>query len=194
MAGKALASTLADVFRLVEVVFGLLKDGTPLMFGAQYRDEPGPGSALRVVFVPDDAGSFGPGSFGPAQKVSAGYSASWSHGCTVAVRGVEPGDDPRRFEPAYLLAARVADILKQLDPAHIVLAPGNPRDTSPLPVEGPSGAEITFAFTYTTNIPTDPAVLRAIAQIRSVSPPDPDRPGGDTGHTFVVNATPIATP
>lgn len=189
MAGKALASTLADVFRLVEVVFGLLKDGTPLMFGAQYRDEPGPGSALRVVFIPDDSGRFG-----PAQKVSAGYSASWSHGCTVAVRGVEPGDDPRRFEPAYLLAARVADILKQLDPGHVVLAPGNPRDTSPLAVEGPSGAEITFSFTYTTNIPTDPAVTKTIARIQSVSPPDPDRPGGDTGNTFTVLPRPTVTP
>ena len=60
MAGKALASTLADVFRLVEAVFGLLKDGTPLMFGAQYRNEPGPGSALRVVFIPDDSAPSAP--------------------------------------------------------------------------------------------------------------------------------------
>lgn len=189
MAGKALVSNLADVFRLVEVVFGLLKDGTPIMVGKQYRDEPGPGGPLRVVFVPDEFGEFG-----PALKVSAGYCASWSHGCTVAVRGAEPGDDPRRLEPAYMLAARVADVVKQLDPGHITLAPGGPKDTSPLPVEGPSGSEISFTFTYTTNIATDPAVTKAIARIQSVSPPDPDRPGGDTGNTFAVIARPTVTP
>lgn len=179
-------STLADVLRLFEAVFSFMGDGTPIMVGKQYLNEPGPGSAPRIVFVPDDRGRFG-----PALKMNCGYTASWTHGCKVFVRGAEPGDDPGRLEPAYRLAARACDVLKGLDPGHIVLAPGNPREDSPLPVDGP-GADIAFEFSYQTNIPTDPAVLRALRQIVSVSPPNPDKPGGDTGNTIVVNASAVA--
>lgn len=176
-------STIADVIRLVQHVFSILGDGTPIMVGAQYLRETGPGSAPRVVFVPEETGKFD-----AALKLNSGYVASWTHVCLVHVRGAEPGDDPGRFEPAHQLAARVVTILKNLDPGHIVLAPGNPRDDSPLPVDGP-GADIVFQFSYQTNIAQDPAVLRAIrTAITSVSPPNPDQPQGNSGQSITVSA------
>lgn len=179
-------STMSDVLRLVQQVFSLMGDGTPIMIGSQYLNETGPGSAPRIVFVPEDRGTFE-----AVLKMNAGYTASWRHVCKVAVRGAEPGDDPGRFEPAYRLAARVCDVLKGLSPGNIVLAPGGPRDTSPLAVPGP-GADIAFAFAFSTNIATDPAVMRALRLIQSVSPPNPDKPGGDTGQTIDVTATATA--
>lgn len=179
----AQVSTLADVLRLVQHVFSLMGDGTPLMIAEQYLHEPGPGSAPRVVFVPNKTGKLG-----PPLKLNAGYIASWTHGCEVYVRGAEPGDDPGRFEPAYALAGRVIDVIKALDPGHIVVAPGNPEDDSPLRVDSPPGADIKFTFTYATNIAQDPAVLRAVRLINSISPPNPDKPGGDTGNSFNVAA------
>ncbi len=102
------------------------------------------------------------------------------------VRGAEPGDDTGRFEPAYVLAARVAAVIKNLDPVHLKLLPGNPRDGSPLAVDGP-GAEIVFDFTFETNVAQDPAILSAIKRaITSVSPPNPDQPGGDNGKTYEI--------
>lgn len=181
-------STLSDVIRLVQAIFGYLGDGTPIMVGAAYLEEPGPGAPPRVVFVPDSEGKLG-----PTTKINAGYVASWTHGCRVHVRGVEPGDDPGRFEPVYLLAARVIDVLKACDPAHVIVGPGNPKDASPLAVDAPSGAEVVFTFAYVRNIAADPAVLRAARQITSVSPPDPDRPQGSTGKNFDVGTTASAS-
>ena len=105
---------------------------------------------------------------------------------------VEPGDDAGRLEPAYVLAARVATVLKALDPAHSSATPGGPRDDSPQRVPGPGGADIVFRFTYVANIAQDPAILRAVRQVVSISPPNPDQPGGDTGNTFVVSAPAVA--
>ncbi len=180
-------STMADVLRLTQAVFSLMGDGTPLLFGDAHLEEPGAGNAPRVVFVPDEDGDFA-----PAQKIGAGYIATWSHGCTVYVRGVEPGDEAGRLEPAYVLAARVVAVVKNLDPGHITITPGRPKDDSPQRTPSPAGRDIVFRFTYAANLAQDPAVLRAVAQLTSISPPHPDKPGGDTGNTFVVAAVAIA--
>lgn len=186
-AAAPLVSTLADVLRLVERVFSLLGDGTPILIGKRYLEEPGPGSAPRVVFVPADGGKLG-----TPTKLNMGYVASWSHGCAVHVRGVEPGDDAGRFEPTYALAGRVIDVLRNLDPGHIEIAASTPRDTSPTSVTSPTGAEIAFTFTYVTNIAHEPAVRRAIAQLTSVSPPTPDQPGGSTGKDYTITTSAVA--
>lgn len=176
-------STLADVFRLVSRLFSIAGDGTPLFFGKKHLDNLGPGSAPRIVFVPDEEGTLG----GPL-KLNAGYVASWTHGCTVHVLGVEPGDEEGRFEPAYALAARVVTAIKALDPAHLVVAPGRPKDVSPLKVGAP-GSAIAFTFTFATNIAQDAAILAASKQLTPISPPDPDRPEGDTGLSFTLSTT-----
>lgn len=176
-------STLADVFRLVSKLFSLAGDGTPLFFGSKHLDNLGPGAAPRIVFVPDEEGSLA----GPL-KLNAGYVASWTHGCTVHVLGADPGDEEGRLEPAYALAARVVTAIKALDPAHLKVAPGRPRDASPLKTGAP-GAVISFSFSYETNIAQDAAILAAAKQLTPISPPDPARPQGDTGTTFTLDAT-----
>lgn len=181
MAGQAQVSTLDDVLQRVRDVFQIMGDGTPIMIGTQYEREPGPGAPPRVVFIPDEQGKLG-----AVEKVSAGYIAQWLHGCRVRVLAAESGDDGSRAEAAKRLAFRVIAVLKALDPGHIVLAPGNPKDTSALAVDGP-GVDITFTFTYVAHIPQEPAVLNAVKQLASVSPPDPDRPQGSTGKQIVVS-------
>lgn len=173
-------STLADVIRLFQAVYSHMGDGTPIMVGEQYLREPGPGSPPRIVFVPEE----GDGKFGPPLKLNSGYVASRSWTCDVCVRAAE-GDDAGRFEPAYLMAARALTVIKNLDPGNIAVYPGQIRDDSPLAVGGAAGAGERFYFTYASNIAQDPAVIRAVASaIASVSPPNPDKPGGDTGNTF----------
>lgn len=183
MPGEAQVSTLDDVLQRVQRVFSLMRDGTPIMVGAQYEREPGPGTPPRVVFIPDAQGRLG-----GVEKVSAGYVAQWLHGCRVRVLGAESGDDSSRAEAAKRLAFRVICVLRALDPGHIELAPGNPRDTSALAVDGP-GVDLTFSFTYVAHVPQEQAVLRAVKQLESVSPPDPDRPQGDTGKQIVVSVS-----
>lgn len=183
MPGQAQVSTLDDVLQRVRDVFQLMGDGTPIMIGAQYEREPGPSAPPRVAFIPDEQGRLG-----GVEKVSAGYIAKWLHGCRVRVLAAESGDDGSRATAAKRLAFRVIAVLKALDPGHIVLAPGNPRDTSALPVDGP-GVDITFTFTYEAHIPQEQAVLRAVKQLERVSPPDPDRPQGDTGKQIVLSVS-----
>ena len=185
--GVPSVSTLADVIRRVQQLFSLAGDGTPILVGSKHLDNLGPGAAPRIVFVPDEEGTLG----GPL-KVNMGYVASWTHGCAVHVLGVEPGDDEGRFEPAVALASRVVTALKTLDPAHLVLAPGRPKDASALKVGAP-GSVIAFSFSYQTNIAQDAAILAAAKQLVPVSPPDPARPEGDNGNGYTLSAT-VALP
>jgi hypothetical protein len=181
-------STLADVIRLFQRVYSQLGDGTPIMVGKAFLAEPGPGSPPRIVFVPED----GNGKFGPPLKMGPSYIASRTWTCDVAVRGAE-GDEAGRFEPTWAMAARALTVLKNLDPGHITVYPGKVRDDSPLAVGGAGGAGERFYFTYASNIAQDPAVLAAIkACITSISPPNPDQPGGSNGKEYTVNAAPDA--
>lgn len=183
----AQVSTLADAVRLVQRLFSEAGDGTPIFVGAQHLDNLGPGFAPRIVFVPDEEGELG-----PPLKLNAGYVASWTHSAAVTVLGVEPGDDEGRFEPAYLIASRVIEAVKALDPAHLTVGPGRPRDVSALKAGGP-GAAVRFTLTYARNIPKTAAIWRAAATLTAVSPPDVDRPEGSTGLEFDVSATAAPT-
>lgn len=181
-------STLADVIRLFIGVYSHLGDGTPIMVGEQHLREPGPGSPPRIVFVPEVEEA----KLGPALKISAGYLAGRTWVCDVTVRGAE-GDDVGRFENVYAMTARAVAVLKNLDPGHIEIGPGRVRNDSPLAVPSGAGVGERFSFTYRSNIAQDPAVLKAIAAcIESISPPNPDKPGGDTGQSFEVTAAPSA--
>lgn len=179
-------STLSDVFRLIERVYSLAGDGTPLFVGAEHLDNLGPGAAPRVVFLPDEEGQYG-----GALKFNGGWIASWTHGCGVVALGADAGDAEGRFEPAYALADRVVATLKALDPAHLKIGAARPKDASALKSGGP-GRAVRFSFVYERNIAQDAAILAAAKQITSVSPPDADRPQGDTGNTFTLSTT--ATP
>ncbi len=176
-------STLSDVFRLIEQVYSLAGDGTPLLVGSEHLDNLGPGSAPRIVFLPDEDGQYD-----AALKFNAGYVASWKHECGVVVLGVDPGDAEGRFEPAYALADRLVAALKALDPAHLKIGAARPKDASALKAQGP-GRAVRFSFVYERNIPVDRPILRAAKQLTAISPPDPARPQGSTGNTFTLDAT-----
>lgn len=181
-------STLDDLIRVVMAVFSAAKDGTPIMVGEAYKSDFGAGSPPRVLFVPEKR----PGMLGGAPKVNANYLAGWSHGCTVYVRGAESGEDVGRLDAAYELADRVINAVKGASPGRVVLAPGNPDDDSPLPQDA-YGADLTFSFSFVRGVAVDPEITRALRTLGSVSPPDPDRPQGDTGNTFIVETAASVT-
>jgi hypothetical protein len=172
-------STLGDVLRLVEYAFSALGDGTTILIGEGYLSTFGTGSPPRVLFIPEKTGALV-----TAPKIGAGYLAGYAHGCDVYVRAAESGTDPGRFDAVYALLSRVTNALKWCDPGHIELS-SRLRDTSPLPVDA-YGADVAFSFVYTRGIATDPAVLKI--PITSVSPPNPDQPGGSTGLTYDVTS------
>jgi len=173
-------STLSDVLRRVQLLFSELGDGTPILIGKQHVSEPGPGSPPRIVFVPDERGRLL-----SAQQLNSGYLAAWSHGCTVHVRGVDGGEEAGRLDAAVALADRVIQCLKALDPAHLAIEGEGPSEDSPLAVDAYGGG-IVFSFRFTRHTPSDPAVIRAARALTAISPPDPDRPQGDTGNSFSV--------
>lgn len=171
-------SRLSDLLRLVADELGNAGDGTTYLVGKKYLAEFGAGSPPRVLFVPEVRGKLG-----PATKLNAGYVASMTHACTVYVRGAEDGTDMGQFDAACGLGDRVMNALKMADPGHVTLAPGNPRDESPLP-DNAYGADVAFEFTYQRPVARDVAVLRP--GLTSISPPDPDRPQGGNGKTYTV--------
>lgn len=178
-------SNLADAIQRFQRVFSRLADGTAIQIGAQYLHEPGPGHAPKIVLVPDET----PGGLGGPEVIGRGFALRWEHSCSVHVRAAESGDDADRLAGAYALAERAMVVFKNLDPGHIVLAPGGPRDNSPLRVPSGAGAGITFRVTYVRHVPQDPAVLRALRDFTPVSPSNPDQPAGDNGKEYVLSAT-----
>jgi hypothetical protein len=171
-------SRLADFLRFFADKYSEVGDGIPILVGKKYLDQFGAGSPPRILIVPNAKGRLG-----PAPKLNANYIAGWSQGATVYVRGAEDGTDLGYFDSAEMIAERVMNVLKNTDAGHVELAPGDPRDESPLPVDA-YGADVAFAFTYTRPVARDVAVWRAATSARAI--PDPDRPAGGNGKTFIV--------
>lgn len=173
-------STVDDALRLVREVYSLMGDGTPIQIGKQYLAEPGPAQRPpRIVLVAEE-----PGKLGPPIKGNAEMAGSWEHACQAHVFAAETGADDDRFTNVHALADRLLNVVKHLDPAHMKIAPGNPRDASPLSVDA-YGAAVSFSFTYARDIPNDLRVLAAIKQLTARGVVDPDRPTGGTSETLV---------
>ena len=184
--GTLQVDTLADLLGLVQEVFQLAGDATTFQVGGKHDDTIG--NAPRVLFVPSkDAGNLGP----PAQ-LNDGSLRSGRHQCYVSVRAAEPGDDVRRLKPAYLLANKVIAAVARLGPGVIEFAPGRIQDNSPSRYDA-YGGDLGFQFFFLSPVPDNAAIRRAVRQLTAASPPDPDRPEGDTVTTIEVTMTAEAT-
>lgn len=178
---KMPVSTLGDLLRIVTAGLNGMADGLEILVGKKYLTEFGVGSPPRVLFVPEPQGKLS----GPT-KLNSGYLASYTHGCTAYIRGAEDGSDIGRFDSAYAICDRIINLLKWADPGHVVLGPGNPKDNSPTNVDA-YGAEIVFSFQFTRPVAEDPAVFKS--PVTPISPPNPDKPQGDTGKTFLFSTS-----
>lgn len=175
-------SRLSDFLRLCVDLLGQAGDGTAFLIGKKYLTD-SIGQSPRVVFVPNVRGRLG-----PPTKLNANYICSWTHGCKVYVRATDgaSGDEAGQFEAAEALADRVLNFIKETNPGRISFVPGNPADDSPFP-DHALGADIVFEFTYTRPVARDIGITRPGMNAQPI--PDPDRPHGGNGATYIPNLT-----
>ncbi len=170
-------STLADLFGGIVALFAAVSDPTVIYVGERHLKREGkPG---RIIFVSDT------GSVASMPKLSAGYVSGVSLGFTAYVWGKESSsnNDLLRYVAADALVDRLINALSVLAPGR--LTPGTiqrAKDTHILTY----GEEYQVRFTYSRGVARD-AALWAV-DMTAVSPPDADRPQGDTGYTFEIDA------
>lgn len=171
-------SRLPTLVRAVLYAIGATGDATPLPVGREYLTNLGVGTGPRAVFVPAPRGKWT-----TVGIKSAGYVATVARGCDVYVRGVENGDDVTRTEAAEALADRIINALRATAPGYI--EGGDFREVDPTDPDA-FGAELILSFTFTRGVAKDIEIWAA--PIVSVSPPDRDRPQGDNGYNYTVEA------
>lgn len=140
-------SSLAAVIVQVRDAFDLMKEFPPgmVMCGKAYKEQRGPGSSPRVLFIPDA----GRGSLeGPYQMGESG--ARVNHTCEVRVRGKESGDDFERLSDAYALADLVIDCVSVAGSGRLEW--GDYYEDSPTDNDAGYGVEIVFTFTYKRDV------------------------------------------
>lgn len=181
-------STLIDVLQQCKEALDAIGTFLPVMIGRQYL-KTGPGSAPRVVFVPE----YGGGSIETPQEM--GMSAKVVHSCTVQVRAAESGDDLQRFRDAYALADLVIDLVRTAGTGRVEFK--NYDDGSPTDTEA-YGVEIVFVFTYRRDVPHSAArwgLPRALTDGLGVQPqPPPGIPAGGLTITPDVEPKNIGEP
>ncbi len=176
-----LTSTLPDVLDEIAWLFGQAADATPIMVGSQYLEHFGTGSAPRVLFVPDPKGKAG-----ALPQLNVGFVAGVTNACDVYVRGAEDGTDTGRPRAAIMLMSRVINCLRRAAPARVRLL--DYKADSPAKIDA-FGADVALSFEYTWGVEEDAAIWAVPAHYPGAltSPPDPDRPGGDTGKSISVD-------
>ena len=189
-------STLIDVIAQVRDVFQAIGNPTPIMVGANYEKHAGPGSAARVVFIPER----GAGKID--QRIVLGNAARMVHSCDVLVRSDATGDDVTRFRAAYELADLVIDCVQTAGSGRVVW--GSLRDDSPDDVDA-YGAGLRFSFTFERDVRHDASRWRLPEATPSTATPyaaTPDNRDGAGAQPTIVGtvgsinptATPEATP
>ena len=152
-------ASLADVIGQVKDAFQTFGDATPIMVGRKFLER-GPGSAPRVVFAPEPAGSVGP-------AIVRGRPVSIRHTCVIYIRGRESGDDLTRYKNTEKLADLVIDLVQTAGAGRIEW--GAYEDNSPTDSDA-FGAEISVLFSYQRDVlhsekrwpPGAPGVLHKI--------------------------------
>lgn len=182
-------TTLSDVLVAVRALLIAVGDvradsnlgGVELLFGERYLKQEG--SPPRIVFVRED------GDIGPVLAVGARQVNSITETVRCYVWGAETSDDVDRQRAAEALAHRLLNAFKATAPGRLA---GKVRlrnsDTNVVTY----GEELVLDLAYSYGVPYDDAIwdaAYAAAPDPALSPPDPDRPQGDTGDTFTVIPT-----
>jgi len=135
-------STLIDIIGQCVDALDAMGRFMPAMVGKQYLNT-GPGSAPRVIFVPE----VGPGRVLPPYEL--GNAASVRHTCQIYIRASESGDDISRFRDVYELSDLVIDLVQTAGTGRIEW--GDYGDGSPTDVDA-YGAEIVISFAYRRDV------------------------------------------
>lgn len=179
-------STLVDVLEQVKQAFSNMGDATPIEVGKQFLAQ-GIGAPPRIIFAPE----MGPnGAIGDPRE--AGNAASMVHSCMVSVRARGSQKDTERFKAAYALAFRVISCLVVAGTGRIAWV-GGLSDTSPSATDS-AGAELTFYFTYSCDIPHDAKRWALAPATADTSDEQPQPPPGvlADGGSITLNTVPIS--
>ncbi len=187
-------TTLDDVIDTVVallVAVGDVRDpntnptGIEILRGESHLREEG--APPRIIFVPGKDG----GAVGPVLEVGAREACGVTETVRCYIWGAEstpPSDAGRqrdaRARAHRLLNAFIATASGRITGGRVVAA----QDTDVVTY----GAEYLVTLSYVWAVPQDEDIwdaAYALAPVDPGSPPDPDRPLGDTGHGFTVSVT-----
>lgn len=172
-------STLADVLKYIEALYAQANDSTVFFTGERHLESEGaPG---RIIFLPVRDLS----TLGPPRELGARQVGTIREGVRCYVWGAETTADADRYEDARRRMMRLIAAFKNSAPGRLLMGPivrGDQTDVDTY------GEEYQITIAYEWAVPNDRAIAKAAKTLGgpTILPPDPDRPEGDTGKTFVV--------
>lgn len=150
---------------------------TPFIYiGERYLKQRG--APPRIVVVP------GQGSIGAPTSIGAGNIGKDVEEIRAFLWAGENTNDLRRYSEIESMKDRYINVLRKIIPGKLVMRVVNPALLSNIVT---FGEDRQIVAEYTREVPRDAAIWNV--PIVPKSPPDPDRPHGDTGYEFVVEAT-----
>lgn len=161
---------------------------TEILIGERYLECEG--NARRIVVIPDEPR----GKLTGPLEIGARQVGAWVAHATWLVWGGETSDDRDRIRAARRIVHRLVNAFEAAGAARYDLVDiERLKETNIVTY----GEEFRLTMTYAWQIPRDDAIEQAAAALRDGgglgygnSPPDPDRPNGDTGFDFATgNAT-----
>lgn len=176
-------STLDDVVAYVIALFGAIipADPTDIKIGDLYNMNEGAPPRVRIVIGEG-------GALGPVLEVSAGQVAGITERATCYIWGDPAAADTDENRAAKALGVRLINCFKM---AAVGRLKGAQLTRANKTKAAKYGEEYVLLLDYSWGVPRDKVVdaaARALGAM-SASPPDPDRPNGDTGSTFHVTVT-----
>lgn len=182
-------TTLADVIRSVVALAIAVGDasgqndgrgGTARIFhGEEYLDQND--TPPRVVFVQNPDG----GELGGPLAIGARQIASITEMVNVHVWGAGASDDAR-LDDARARAMRMINFFKASAPGRLK---GKVLDRLQAPKKLRFGEQVRLSYSYVFAVPCDDEIWTkayALAPNTAQSPPNPDKPDGDTGAVFAA--------
>lgn len=171
-------SMLEDVLKHVQALYAQAGDTTVFFTGERHLESEGaPG---RVIFVPVKDLS----TLGPPREIGARQIGTIREAARCYVWGFEAADVDR-YTDAHRRLMRLMAALKAAAPGRLLMGPLERGDETDIVTYG---EEYRAVIGYEWAVPQDRAIARAALALGGPPklPPDPDRPEGDTGFSFVT--------
>lgn len=154
---------------------------TPLIYvGERYLKQTG--APPRIVIVP------GAGQSGPPSRLNAGNIARDVEELRAYLWAAETADDLARYTAIEAAKDTWINIIRKIMPGRAEIKTINPALVSNIVTFGEDRQIVAL---YERSVPRSAAISNV--PITAISPPDPDRPNGDTGYEYVVDASAAPT-
>lgn len=169
-------STVADVMLSIVEHYTAVADPTVFFIGEEYlRQEGAPG---RIVLVRGGGKASGPQTFG------AGNVATFAQSFTAYIWGAGAVDRLQQYTAADAMLDRYINALRKIIPGRCELRTVDPLVETHVVT---FGEELQVVAVWHRPVPRDAAIWDV--GVTPVSPPDPDRPHGDTGLEYSVDVS-----